>query len=290
MDLKARHASLRGKTFLICIGAAKCATSWLHACLDATPGIVVSPLKELQFFQPRDPRRALADMDALALERLAFHIAQPGDAAANLRDRPTFQASVDRAQMIYDPEAYFDHFARLCGPDTRGFADLTPAYSALGPEGFARMQTFSTDRGVRPRVLFVMRDPVDRFWSQIRHLDQIRGEDHLTANWQNAVRDPALLARADYKGIVTALDALFAPEDLLYLFYETLFDGDALDRVCRFAGGTGAPATRPGPRNKTRNTCPLPEAARHALIRGFAPQYAFCRDRFGDRVPDAWAG
>ena len=48
-----RIPDLDGRTFLICIGAMKAATSWLFAQLQATKGVTVSPLKEVHFFDAR---------------------------------------------------------------------------------------------------------------------------------------------------------------------------------------------------------------------------------------------
>ncbi|MDQ2091622.1 sulfotransferase [Marimonas arenosa] len=285
-----RYPELEGKTFLICVGAAKCGTSWLHHYLGALPGVVVSPLKELHFFNARFAGNALGDTDAFALSRLAFHLDQTGEAVANLRQRPTFQASVDRVQMIYDDNAYFGHFSRLCTGRTRCLCDITPAYSVIGPEGFAYMKAFCASQGVRLRILFLMRDPVDRYWSQLRHLQQMNPANDIANTWPKALDSAALTARADYRGVVSALDQIFPSADLLYLFYETLFDAAALHRLCAFAGASFSPGKPTEPRNETTVKLPLPEAARDALTRRLAPQYAFCRERFGDAVPKLWSG
>ncbi|MFN3208111.1 MAG: sulfotransferase [Roseovarius sp.] len=279
---------LDGKTFLVCVGAAKCATSWLHGYLSALPECVTSPLKEVHFFDARHPEHTLGNPDALALARLAFHLDQPGPALDNLRSRATFRASLDRVQMIHDDSAYFGHFARACTPDTRCFADLTPGYSAIGPDGFADLRDFAARYGIRPRVLFVMRDPVDRFWSQLRHLEQIAPDTRATRDWDSLRHRPALTARADYAGILDALDATFPADDLLYLFYETLFAAPALRRLCAFAGLAYAGTGDPAPRNETSVDTPLPDAARAALRDQLAPQYAYCRTRFGTDIPAAW--
>ncbi|MEZ5715286.1 MAG: sulfotransferase [Paracoccaceae bacterium] len=284
------HPKLDGKTFLICIGAAKCATSWLYHYLCAIPEAATSPLKELHFFNARFPQHALGDVEAVALSRLAFHLEQPGDPAQNLRQRATFQASVDRVQMIYDDAAYFDHFARLADARTRCCADLTPAYSTIGPEGFAWMKGFCAGHGIRPRVLFLMRDPVTRFWSQLRHLQQMNPDNDIAATWAQAMQAPALTARADYRAIVTALDACFPAEDLLYLFYEDLFSDAALRRLCAVAGLPFHANVPREARNETTVKLPLPDDARAALADFLAPQYAFCRARFGDAIPAGWQG
>ncbi|MDU8925980.1 sulfotransferase [Alisedimentitalea sp. MJ-SS2] len=283
-----RFGDLDGKTFLICVGAAKCATSWLHSYLGALPEAVVSPLKELHFFDARFSTNALFDPDAFALKRLTFHLSQAGAQTSNLLDHATFQASVDRAQMIYDDNAYFAHFARLCTGSTRCLCDLTPGYSAIGPEGFAYMREFFAAQGTRLKILFIMRDPIARFWSQLRHLQQLNPKNEIARNWPKALEASALRARADYRSIVTSLDQVFPANDLLYLFYESLFHENTLHRLCGFADVAYEPAQPYEKKNETTVKLPLPPAARNALETLLAPQYAFCHDRFGSAVPTDW--
>lgn len=285
-----RYSELDGKTFLICAGAMKGATSWIHDYLGSLPDIVVSPLKELHFFSSKFLANALSDMDNLAVRRLAFHVGQAGDPVENLRSRPTFQASVDRVQMLYDDDAYFGHFARLCEQETRTFCDITPAYSVLGPVGFDYLKVFCASQNISVKLLFILRDPVDRMWSQLRHMTQTNPENDLTKNWVEAFQAPRILARADYCGTVTDLDKTFPPQDILYLFYEDLFTESALRELCAHADTDYAPADANTRRNETALKIEMPQEARAAAHRLLAPQYAFCRDRFGDDVPNSWIG
>ena len=283
-----RFDALRGKTLLICIGAAKCATSWIHAYLATLPEVVVSPLKELHFFSAKFAAYALGDMDLLAMKRVAYHLDHAGDDLSALRFGRDFQASVDRMQMIYDDNAYFAHFARLCRPGT--FCDITPAYSVLGPAGFDYLRDFCAVQDIRVRILFVMRDPVDRLWSQLRHLQEMSPQRRITERWEEALQSTAIVARSDYAGTIEDIEARFAAEDILYLFYEDLFTEAALRRLCGFADAGYLPGDTATRRNRTGLERPLPQAARDAFRRALAPQYAFCRDRFGDAVPRDWRG
>lgn len=283
-----RYPELDGKTFLICIGAAKCATSWLFHYLATLPEMAVSPLKEVHFFDAKFPEFALGDMQALALARLEFHLKQDGAATGNLRQRPTFQASVDRAQMIYDDNAYFGHFARVCGPETRAFCDITPSYSVIGKAGFDYLKTFCAVQGCKLKILFVMRDPVERYWSQLRHLQQMNPANDAMQKWRDALQSPVVNARADYQRIVTDLDDVFPCEDILYLFYESLLQDLSLKRLCAFSGVPYQPAQSTRPRNKTAVKTPLPGDAREVLRDHLASQYAFCQARFGTNIPGPW--
>lgn len=279
---------LNGKTFLICVGAMKCATSWIYRYLEDLPGVAVSPVKELHFFNAKYPAHALSDMDAMALNRLRLHLGQDGDPYRNLMLQPSFQASVDRAQMMYDDNAYFAHFARLCGPETQTLCDITPAYSTIGPDGFDYMRAFCATQGVRLRILFVMRDPVDRLWSQLRHITQSSPDTRLTERWAEALQNTRIMARTDYRYCVEDMDRTFPAEDILYLFYEDLFSEASLRRLSAFAGAEYRPGEPDTVEHKTELTLDLPKDARDAFLQDLGWQYDFCRARFGDQVPSSW--
>lgn len=283
------YEELEGKTFLVCVGAMKSATSWIYHYLASLPDITVSPLKEVHFFNARFPANALGDMQEVALRRLRFHLEREGNPTANLRASPAFRASVDAVQMIYDDDAYFGHFARLCTPETRTLCDITPAYAVIGPAGFDYIKAFFAAQGVTLRLLYVMRDPVERLWSHLRHLQEVNPDGNVAMRWKEAIQSPQICARADYRGTVWDLDATFPPEDILYLFYEDLFHETALQSLCRFAGVAYRPGETGEARNRTRVEIDLPQEAREAFLHLLAPQYAFCRERFGDRVPASWA-
>ncbi len=285
-----RHAELDDRTMLVCVGGMKCATSWLHGYLGGLSGVAASPLKEMHFFNRKFPRYALSDMDLLAVRRLVLYLSQDGNPAELLARTPVIQAALDRVQMIYDDDAYFGHFARLCAADTRVLCDVTPAYSVIGAEGFGWMRDACLAQGLRIKVLFVMRDPVARLWSQLRHMQQQTIIEDAATAWSRALDSVPVMARGDYREIVTALDGCFAREDVQYLFYESLMQDATLRQLCHFAGVPWRSAETTVRRNETEVRTDLPEAARAAMRQALAPQYAFCHERFGADVPEAWQG
>lgn len=285
-----RYRELDGKTLLLGVGAAKCGTSWLWAYLATLPGVLVSPLKEVHFFNARFPRHRIEDMDVMAMKRLAWHIVQEKDAGERLRTSPVFQASVDRVAMMYDDDAYFGHFARLCSrtPEARVFCDITPTYSLIGRDGFSAMRDFCATQGATVKLVYVMRDPIERAWSHVRYYNHLDSRRQAEAIWPGLLEDPRFMGRCDYEDAVTALDATFAPDAVHYVFYEDLFTEGALSDLCAFLGVAPGPADFAGRRNESEVRTQMPETARAAFAERLAPQYAFCRARFGDRVPAAW--
>lgn len=286
-DLRTLDA-LNGKTFLIGVGANKCATSWIFTHFKSLPDIAVSPIKEVRFFNAKVPGALAKETDLFALKRLAFHFRQEGDVLDNLHAHAGFQAAVDRVKMIYDEAAYLDHFVRLCSAETKTVSDITPAYSAIGREGFEYMKAYFATQDVRLKLFFIMRDPVDRLWSHLRYRDRHDAEQDVRYTWPERIKDPEMLAFSDYRATVEALEAVFPAEDLLFLFYEDLFSEPAFKQLSAFAG---VQYKRPDS-NKSVNETPLkldlPADVRDALRSALEPQYAFCRKHFGDGVPATW--
>lgn len=284
-----KYAELEGKTLLVCIGAMRCATSWLYYYLGAAPEVTVSPIKELHFFNAKFPENALADMNEMALRRLRILLERDGGSAESLQGAPALQASIDRAQMIYDDQAYFGHFARLCTPETTVLCDVTPAYAAIGRPGFAFMHRFVSGHGLRPKVLFVLRDPVERLWSQLRHMQHLNPAARAAERWREALESPQAMARADYRQTIESLEASFPEADVCYVFYENLFSEPALRALCRFAGIKYQPGRIEERANAAALALDLPQDARQAFREALDPQYQFCRDRFSDELPENWA-
>ncbi len=283
-----KYPELTGKTFLVGVGGTKCATSWVFSYLESLPGVRPSPLKEVHFFDTKFSSTA-AQLDLFAMKRLAFHFRQDGDVIDNLRSRPAFQASVERVKMIYDDDEYFAHFAGLCTLDTRTLCDITPAYSAIGQSGFQYMKEFFASQDAALKLVFIMRDPVNRLWSHLRYRDQNTADLDVMQSWPDMIRDPEIMGLADYQQTVEALDAVFPEQDILYLFYEDLFGEESLKRLCRFANANfAAPETREAV-NETTLKIELPDHIRSELQAVLEPQYTFCRQRFGAEVPSSWA-
>jgi len=283
-----KYRELEGKTFLVGVGAAKCGTSWLYRYLKSLPEVTLSPLKEVHFFDQKFTTHETEPTNPMAIRRVDDYFEFDVDLSMTLRKHPHFQASIDRLKMIYDDNAYFDHFARLCTRRTRILGDITPAYAVLGQSGFRYMRQFFASQDACLKVIFIMRDPVDRLWSQLRHMQQKNPSLDAARNWSDLIREPTVIERADYKQTIEAMDQVFPAKDLLYLFYEDLFSEQSLQKLCRFAGAGFTQADTDKRQNETSIKTDLPDAAYDRFQRILEPQYRFCRRRFGDALPTSW--
>jgi hypothetical protein len=220
--------TLRFPDFL-CIGAQKAGTTWLDANLRRHPGIWMPWIKELQYFNDVHipAHRAWTRQHRLAHgERAAARVRRWVQAAGS------DAAAVDRIQAMWgeavSDEWYGRIFAHARADQVCG--EVTPDYSLLPPEGIAHVKRLNP----RMKIIFLMRDPVERCWSHLRMLARGREDfDYLAA-----ARSAEVVARADYPGILRAWRAAFAEEQLVTAWIEDVAQEPEawLRRVMAFLG------------------------------------------------------
>jgi hypothetical protein len=142
------------------IGAQKAATTWLDRCLRSHPSLWLPPLKELHYFDDVPGRRTFLAPD-WAGRRLRRQV------GARLRSDARH---ADLSGLAWDLRYFAGRrsdrwYLSLFPRDPRRMSgEITPDYSILGEKGVARAHRLLPD----VRLIFLMRDPIDRSWSQIR--------------------------------------------------------------------------------------------------------------------------
>lgn len=111
------------------IGAMRAGTSWFAAHLARHPSIWLGR-KEIHFFDRKIDRRRIPFLDR--------------DLEARIRYGLRFLPGIARG--------------RICG-------EFTPSYAILEPDRIARVHNWMPE----VKLLFIMRDPVERVWSQVKH-------------------------------------------------------------------------------------------------------------------------
>ncbi len=186
----------------LCIGAQKAGTTWLYHNLAQHPGIWMPPLKELFYFcgfdsdaegVPRPASRWPLALQALAprntaLRRLVGDAARKvrarrgGDAgggvgdgvAAATPDAPGATGGVSEGArggglgwwLRYALMPRTDRwYARLFDPGPGQIAgDITPYYANLEADRVARIAALLP----RAKVIYLLRDPIERVWSEAK--------------------------------------------------------------------------------------------------------------------------
>jgi len=286
------------KSFLLyCIGAQKAGTSWLYNTLGRSPDCLTTPFKEMHYFDvQRVPQESVhRTLRMRQLQTLSAELAgcDSGDDEKRLRKI----ATLAEVLQIYTgpPGNHRRYLSYLTAHHTgeRVVCDFTPSYSVLDRDAFADMARLG-----RARFLYVMRDPVDRLWSQTRMMIADSGGDPLKdadfeaaclARLRQQKQDGSLglAARADYARTMTELEAAVPAPRIHYAFYETLFSQQAVTRICRFLGIDPVPVEG-GERINPGRSMELPEEAAALLMQALRPQYDAVFGKFGDAVPEAW--
>jgi hypothetical protein len=280
-------------TLLFGLGANKAGTSWLYRYLEAHPECHLRSPKELHYFDAEDrgtrgfQLRELDRQVAEAEARLASGKGNDAYLTRRIEDLTAWRA-VMAAGM--DDTAYRDFLAGGAAEGTRLLGDLTPAYGLLGEERLCQMA------GLAPatRFLLLLRDPVERLWSNIRMMaGWQQGDLSRRAKRADALAEsylqgdqPELEERSDYAGILGRVRRAVPEKSLLTGFYETLFTQDSIDRICRFLGISPRPG-RFDMRVWASPEVPLDPALRARLKARLAPQYDYVRSALGP-LPGAW--
>jgi hypothetical protein len=278
------------RTFLLGVGAMKAGTTWLHDHLAASPQCRPGLRKEYHVFDSLD----LAKEPYLLKRVVAKAHASLDEVAEARRTDPTFLV---QAAMIADEELYFDYFTALLArsPETRLTLDITPGYALLSAERLAGIRASFEQRGVRAVAAYLMRDPVERTWSQVR-MQKRRRPEHNPGTAEELVAqryaEPTYADRTRYETTVRNLDQAFG-EEVFYGFYEELFDpATSASEIARLSGFVGIDAHEPdlgAQFNVSPRSAELPEPTVRAVAEHFRATYELVASRFPDRdLPKIW--
>ena len=263
-------------TLVLGVGAQKAGTTWLHRYLESSPAFAAGFRKEYHVFDTIDvPSAAWSRDRAITLAEQALTDLKEG--------LPADAEVLHLLSMCGNPTYYYDYFSALLrrDPRRRVTADITPAYALLSEPRFREIRQEFGERGVRTVPVFVMRDPVERIWSQARM--QHQRADAATGSAEDLVRqryaDEAFAARSEYHRTIDALDAAFG-EDVHYAFYERLFTDESVAALCAAIGIAPHPARYDDHLNAARGDEELPESLAEEIATHLAEVYRKVAARF----------
>jgi hypothetical protein len=275
-----------GKTFVLGVGAQKSGTTWLHSYLAGHPQANLGMAKEYHVFD-------------------ALHVPEEGVRRKFLQRRINqlllgveHLKPVDKlvAGFLGDTQKYYDYFATLLEPSGVSLTgDITPSYCALPVCALSEIRDEFARRGIRVKVIFLMRDPVERCISAIKHVlrqpgESFTGRCHFGQDGESVLRElyasPAFLMRGRYDQTLERLDQVFAPEDIGLFFYETLFREETVKQLCDFLGLPLLSAESDRRVNASDNEIVVGQALRSEIRRFYQPVYK----RFEGQVEALWVG
>jgi LPS sulfotransferase NodH len=206
---------------ILVIGAEKAGTSWLFSTLRRHPRVGEGIVKEVCFQTPRMSRQSrLEQMVALKTKET--------------REPNKLAVALDFALADVADEGWYRSMFRLATPGSI-LMDATPEYSLFPISKILGFRQITPDA----RIVFLMRDPVERAISAALMVNRERGVDapslpHLKA----ALADPALLERGDYRGTLERWTGVFGPDQVRPFFFDDIRDRPEalLNSICGFVG------------------------------------------------------
>lgn len=274
--------------FFLCVGAQKSGTTWLARMLERHPEIFVTPVKEIHYFDHAAGISAhLSDRKRRSRyrkyhQRLLTQWHRWAELGAQRRWYQTYMRSP------LNDAWYASLFAERGGRRIAG--EATPEYAIIGREGFEHIARLAPGA----RLIYIMRNPVTRAWSQILHVCRSQGHDADRMTAQELIgltRDARFAALADYAVALDAMLAVFPRERVWLGFYEDIHADrtNGLSEICSFLGvgfdaGIFADTTR---RYNVSQSVGMPQEVRAALREQYAGQLPAVEARLG-RLPDSW--
>jgi hypothetical protein len=280
-----RSSSLDGKLFLVGLGAQKAGSTWMARYLRSHPDVYVPPLKEIHYFDAVYLRRLNGHITKRFV-RMAEGIAQDlaiDSTRVSHKEKEKYRALTDRIKMTREKNYPYLRFFEDRVKDESVFCDITPAYSMLSRQGYEAI--INTHPNIR--WVFILRDPVDRFWSAIRMGIRKRKNADPYGEFLKFLDMEEYVLRTDYKRTIVELERLVPPDRIKYFFYENLFTPQAMDDLTSFIGVKSWPANFEQVVNPSDKLSIKPEHHVAAAAK-FRHVYDFVFERFGDATPERW--
>jgi hypothetical protein len=283
------------KLFVLGVGAQRAGTTWLHHQLSGCNGVDMGFTKEYHaLINPKASLRGQWRRHRRQQQQLRASFGSP----RRFCQEEFLALTTEQKQLLMRVRRhhYVDYFDHLVAdnPTIHATGDISPSYAQLHGGSLRDIRIRLRRRGFTVKLIFLIRDPVDRIQSQLR---LIRREGHVPELSRIADPDQALAvhyrsARCErhsrYEHTLAAIEAAFPANEVLVEFHERLFQPDSHARLARFLKLDLPPPeltkkvnAAPGPR--CRDTNLLKAIAHH-----YAPTYAACRERFGDQVEQLW--
>jgi hypothetical protein len=272
-------------TLAICIGAQKAGTTWLADYADymrGRPDVHVPPIKEVHYFDARFLPKWCARYEQEMLEDFKARVSALTLEDAAGHTNGMLAAQVLRFQMIASPAGYGRFMAWGAG-GKRVLFEATPDYSMLDARAFAAMRAAASD----VRLIFLLRNPADRFWSSLTFNATHNPSFDIEAAFDRLIDREDFRLLGDYARTIAAVETAF-PSDRLHLeFYEALFSVEAVQRICAFLGVPYVSAVDVRA-NASAAPPAMPPDRRRSAVAAFRSVYEAMERRFGASLPASW--
>ncbi|MFN9622021.1 MAG: sulfotransferase [Cyanobacteriota bacterium] len=273
------------------IGAQKAGTYWLRRHLARHPQIWMPPRPELHYFDRQLPDGQPPPPSVLErLEDPAWRAPALG-ALRSAVERGDLSSLAWSAldQLVDRDEAWYRMIFALA-PATSLAGEITPRYAVCTDDEIAHMHALAP----KAKLLFLLRHPVDRFWSQclMKQADGSLppGDPPAMRLFDTANGRP----RGEYSKTILRYCRHFSPDQILLIFLDGVARDPAtvLGAIQRFLGLPEMaldPAAIAQPVNQAAAPQPMPPTLRARIQAAYRPEMEILAEVLGGQAR-AWLG
>lgn len=227
------------KPDFICIGTQKAATSWLYSILRENPGIWLTPIKELHFFdrvlRSRE-LRIIGDREKKVVRKRIREVRKSDVSASDKDDAIRYLKAILEFDDISD--AWYEYIFSTPVANGRIKGEITPAYIDMPEENIAYMRSYLADT----KLLLIVRSPLERMLSQLRmHVQRREATPGNDEDWSNLYKRLRKKEdRGHYSRGIPAFKQHFGEDQLLILPFGGV-KSDPTGLISRIEAFLGAP-------------------------------------------------
>lgn len=269
------------KTFVLGLGAPKSGTTWLHRYISAEQGSNLGIRKEYRIWPAK---LAGGPLKSQFNFRRLFKIRH---GIVPVMDR----GQLVRLSMFLRDGYYENYFSGLVRGENWLTGDISPGYMTMSGDQMRTAADRIRAAGFRLKVVFLMRDPIERSWSGARMHKRNGVEEYAGLTDSQAVdfvyKTEGHSARTRYDLTLKAIDEAFDPEDVFLGIFEELFSNSEVDRLSSFLGVEPRYELVSKKVNITQKDGRLDPDLIARMKDHFAPVYEACNQRF-PQTRDLW--
>ncbi len=269
------------------IGAQRSGSTWLHRNLSLHPDIWLAPVKELHYFDGRGMGKPDAVWEKF-FTRQWPHKRYRRLLLSRLKAKTKSCRIADWAwdyRFFFKPQSdqwYASLFDQGKGKCT---GEITPAYALLDRSMIVDIHSMMPEA----KILFMMRNPIDRSWSHVvkdfaehkkRSLDSVTDEE-----WKSALGHRGVTLRSDYIRTLDLWGEHYPKDQIFVGFFDDILERprELLLDVYRFLGVRASEELLPVGLAKAVNTgyrASVPERWERYLSREYIDQLRVLSNRF----------
>ena len=210
-----------------------------------------------------------------------------------LRHHPDIMLPDEKEQHYFDWNFHqpLANYAKVFeGAGERMCGEITPGYAIINERRIDYLASIMP----KVKIIFLMRDPVERAWSQVvMNTIEIQGHDPSNlkdADWISLLNEPRVRKRGDYLSILQRWGRRIPEEQFQLAFFEDVHRDPEklLGKVHRFLKIAPQEVKAINPRNVIRRgvQVEMPDAVRESLVASLKPELEALARQFGAPCTD----